>query len=269
VGVIGLGTNNYSVDAAPDLAARRAVLARFGDLDGVTSVIDTAPAYGRSEIVVGQLVAELGIRNRLFIATKVTAVGDDVAQARAMIDASFERLHTDRIDLLQVHSLQGVDVLMPVLEELKAARRIRYIGMTTSRNEQHAAMLDLMRRHGRALDFIQVNYSIEDRAAAERILPLAAEQGLGVLVNMPFGGRRGDNLFARVKDRSLPEWAAEAGAHSWSQLFLRYVVSHPAVTVAIPGTHRVEHAALNLAAAAQPLPDTAMRAHMTAQWDAL
>jgi aryl-alcohol dehydrogenase-like predicted oxidoreductase len=260
--VIGLGTNNYSVTTAEDLAPRREVLQRMSDLGG--KVIDTAPAYGRSEIVVGELLADLGNRDRYFLATKVTAPDGDLAQGRAMLEESFRRLRTPRIDLMQVHNLDGVDVLMPALREAKEAKRIRYIGVTTSRAEQYPQMLSVMRRH--ALDFIQVDYSIDNRAAADEVLPLAQERGIAVLINMPFGGRRSGNLFPKLAGREVPEWAVEAGAASWAQFLLRYVVSHPAVTCAIPGTHRVAHLEDNMRAGRSELPDRAVRTRMEEYW---
>ena len=260
--VIGLGTNNYSVASAEDLAPRREVLRRMAELGG--KVVDTAPAYGRSEIVLGDLMAELGNRDRFFLATKVTAPDGDLARGRAMLEDSFRRLRTQRIDLMQVHNLDGVDALMPALREMKDAKRIRYVGITTSNDEQYPQMIEAMRRH--ALDFIQVDYSIDNRAAAAQILPLAQERGLAVLVNMPFGGRRSGNLFRRLADRELPPWAAEAGARSWAQFLLRYVASHPAVTCVIPGTHRVAHLEDNQGAARGALPDAAMRKRMEEYW---
>ena len=260
--VIGLGTNNYSVTSAEDLAARREVLQRMADLGG--KVIDTAPSYGRSEIVVGELLADLGNRDRYFLATKVTAPDGDVAQGRAMLEESFRRLRTPRIDLMQVHNLDGVEVLMPALREARDAKRIRYIGVTTSRAEQYPQMLSAMRRH--ALDFIQVDYSIDNRAAADEVLPLAQERGIAVLINMPFGGRRSGNLFPKLAGREVPKWAVEAGAASWAQFLLRYVVSHPAVTCAIPGTHRVAHLEDNMRAGRSELPDRAVRTRMEQYW---
>jgi aryl-alcohol dehydrogenase-like predicted oxidoreductase len=260
--VVGLGTNNYSVTAPEDLALRREVLAQMPELGG--TVIDTAPAYGHSEIVLGDLLDDLGTRERFFLATKVTAPAGDVAQGRAMLEDSFRRLRTSRIDLMQVHNLDGVDPLIPVLSEVKAAKRIRYVGVTTSRTEQYPQLIDAMRRH--RLDFIQVDYSIDNRTAAEEVLPLAQERGIAVLVNMPFGGRRSGNLFPRLEGRALPSWAAEAGAGSWAQFLLRYVVSHPAVSCAIPGTHRVAHLEDNLQAGRGELPDRRMRSRMEEYW---
>lgn len=263
--MIGLGTNNYSVTEARDLAARREVLERMAALGG--KVIDTAPAYGRSELVVGELLEGLGNRDRYFLATKVTAPDGDAARGRAMLDESFRRLRTARIDLMQVHNLDGVEAMMPALRDAKAAKRIRYIGVTTSRAGQYPQMLEAMRRY--PLDFIQVDYSIDNRAAADQVLPLAAELGMAVLINMPFGGRRSGNLFPRLAGRQLPPWAADAGAATWAQFLLRYVVSHPAVTCAIPGTHRIAHLEDNMAAGRGELPDRAMRTRMEQYWSEL
>ncbi len=263
--VVGLGTNNYSVTAAEDLAARREVLENMWKLGG--TLIDTAPAYGRSEEVIGELLAQLGNRDRYFLATKVTAPNDDAAAGRAMLDESFRRLRTDRIELVQVHSLNGLNTMMPILQELKDKKGIKYLGATTSSDEQHGAMADALRNY--KMDFVQLNYSIDDREAAARLLPLAQERGAAVLVNLPFGGRRGSNLFARVSGRSVPDWAGEFGATSWAQFFLKYVVSHPAITCAIPGTTKLSHLKDNQSAARGSLPDASMRKRMEAFWDEL
>jgi aryl-alcohol dehydrogenase-like predicted oxidoreductase len=260
--VIGLGTNRFGETTPEALAARRAVLARLPELGG--AVVDTAPGYGKSEEVIGQLVAELGNRDRLWIATKVTADGD-VAQGKKMLDESLRRLRTDRLELVQVHNLQGTALMLPVLREWKQAKRIKYVGVTTSRAEQYDELLGIMKKE--PLDFIQVDYSIGNRGAADKVLPLAAERGMAVLVNLPFGGRR-QNVLAGMKDRPLPPWAAEASAASWAQLFLKYVVSHPAVTVAIPGTTNVLHLEDNLGAARGRLPDAKMRKRIEQAFDA-
>src|ERR1044071_2465389 len=260
--VIGLGTNRYGVTAAADLAARRDVLRRMPEL-GAT-VIDTAPAYGQSEEVIGQLLAELKTRDRMWLATKVTAPSGGAADGRKMLEASFRRLRTDRIQLVQVHSLQGVKEMLPVLREQKAAHKLSYVGVTTSRDAQYGELLEVMRRE--TLDFIQVDYSIADRNAADKILPLAASRGMAVLVNLPLG--RGSAL-AKLSGRALPDWAKDLDATSFPQLFLKYVVSHPAVTVATPGTTKVEHLEDNLGAARGRLPDAAMRRRIEAFFDAL
>ena len=262
--VIGLGTNNYNVTSPEDLAVRRDVLRRMPELGG--TLVDTAPSYGRSEEVIGQLVSEIGNRNRLFYATKVTAQNGDVAAGRAMLDESFRRLRTDRIELIEVHNLMGTDVMLPVLAQLKAAGRIKYVGVTTSNDAQHDALADAMRRH--KLDFVQLNYSLGDREAAQMLLPLAQERGIAVLVNLPLGGRRG-SLFSRVANRSLPDWAADIDATSWAQVFLKYVVAHPAVTCAIPGTTKVSHLEDNQRGGRGRLPDAQLRKRMEQFWDSL
>ena len=266
ISVVGLGTNNYSVSAPDEIAKRSAVIKLMAELGG--KVVDTAPAYGRSEETIGEIIAGLGNRKQLFLATKVVARGGNLQESKASIDESFRRLRTDVIDLLQVHNLQGVDELMPLLNELKSARKIRYIGVTSSRTAQHGQMLDIMRRH--RLDFIQVNYSIEDRDAADNVLSLAHDKGVAVLLNVPFGGRfGGGSVLKKVADRPLPGWAADIDAQSWAQLILKYGVSHPAVVCAIPGTTDVKHMEDNLLAARGRLPDAAMRKRMEQYWDSL
>jgi aryl-alcohol dehydrogenase-like predicted oxidoreductase len=262
--VIGLGTNRYSVTSDEDLAARREVLRRMPELGG--TVVDTAPSYGRSEEVIGQLVGEIGNRDRLWIATKVTAPQNDVARGTQMLHDSFAKLRTDRVELMQVHNLNGVEAMMPVLREWKQDGRIRYIGVTTSSDRQYEQLEQVMRRE--PLDFVQVDYSIGNRSAADRILPLAADRGMAVLLNLPFGGARG-NVVLQMADRPLPDWAAEFDANSWAQLFLKYNVSHPAVTAAIPGTTNVRHLEDNMQAAHGRLPDEAMRRRIEQYFDSL
>ena len=263
--VVGVGTNAYGVTAAEELTARREVLERLPQLGG--KVVDTAPAYGLSEGVIGELVSQIKNRPQLFLATKVTAQNGDVAAAKAMLEESFKRLRTDKIDLIQVHSLRGTDDVIPVLLEMKSAGRIRYVGVTTSSDGQHGDLMAAMRKH--KLDFIQVNYSLGDRESAAEVLPLAQERGTAVLLNIPFGGRRGTSLFSKVGERPVPSWAAEFGAASWAQFFLKYAVAHPAVTCAIPGMTKLKHVEDNLGAARGTLPDAAMRRRMETFWDEL
>ena len=264
VPVVGLGTNNFDVGEPADLAARKEVLQGMPGLGG--SVVDTAPLYGRSEAVIGNLVAELGNRDRLFFATKVMSRDSDGADGKASIEESFRRLRTERIDLMQVHNLAGVEQLIPVLQALKQAKRIRYFGITTSNPAQHPQMMELMKRF--PLDFIQVDYSIDNREVANSVLPLALERHVGVLINSPLGGRRGAaSVFSRVANRPLPDWAAAIDAQSWAQVFLKYVVSHPAVTCALSGTSQLKHLDDNLRGARGRLPDAAMRVRMEKYWD--
>jgi aryl-alcohol dehydrogenase-like predicted oxidoreductase len=260
--VIGLGTNRYGVTEAAELAARRDVLRRMPELGA--KVIDTAPAYGASEEVIGRLVGELKNRDKLWIATKVTAPNASVEDGRKMLDESFRRLRTERVELVQVHSLNGVKEMLPVLREQKKAGRLKYLGVTTSRDEQYTDLLEIMRKE--QLDFIQVDYSIANRNAADKILPLAASRGMAVLANLPLG--RG-NVLDKIKDRPLPDWAKQIDATSFAQVFLKYVVSHPAVTVAIPGTTKIEHLEDNLGAARGRLPDAEMRRRIEKYFDAL
>jgi len=262
--VVGLGTNAFGVSDPAGYAARRDVLARMPELGG--SVVDTARGYGESETVIGRAVAELGNRDRLFIASK-TPMSGDVSGGAAVVEESFRRLRVETLDLMQIHNLHGLETLTPVLLEMKEAGRIRYVGMSTSRDEQYPDLLAALGRF--PVDFVQVDYSIDNRSAAERILPFARERGLAVLVNMPFGGRRSGNLFPQLRDRALPEWATEADVGSWAQFLLKYVVSHPAVTCAIPGTTKVAHLEDNQAAGRGRLPDAPLRARMEAFWDAL
>ncbi|HEX2791830.1 MAG TPA: aldo/keto reductase [Steroidobacteraceae bacterium] len=271
--VIGLGTNAFSEAKLDEL---RALLKRMVELGG--SVIDTAPAYGESEQVIGQLVAALGIRERIFLASKLTAgpqVPGPAAPATQGIFAggyggrdlerSLERLKTDHLDLLQVHNMQGVEQLWPQLIEWKQAKKIRYIGMTTSVASDHPRMIELMRKF--PVDFVQVDYSIANRDAAMSVFPVALERKIAVIANVPFGGRSGANL-TQSQNRPLPPFAAEFGASDWPQLLLKYVVSHPAVTCTIAGSTKVEHLEDNQAAARGALPDAAGRRRIEQSWDA-
>lgn len=248
--VIGVGTNRYRSGDPAYVARLRDTLAAFARLGG--KVVDTAPAYADSESVIGGILRETGIRERLFLATKVDR--DGAEEGRSRIEASFRALGASRLDLVQLHNLRGAATVLGPLRELKAAGRIRYLGITSSSDRQYDEMEAIMRRE--RLDFMQVDYAVGNRGAGERLLPLAAERGMAVLVNLPFG--RGAQ-FRAVGERALPSWAAEIGCASWAQVFLKYVVSHPAVTCAIPGTTQLAHAEDNLGAAREPLPDAAMR----------
>jgi len=261
--VIGVGTNNYSPSTPEERTARRDVLA--GLTAAGAAVIDTAPAYRQSEAVIGELLADIGNRKQAFVATKVTAEGGNLAAGVASIEESKKRLRTDVLDLVQIHSLNGVEVLFPHLNDLKRKGQIRYIGVTTSSGSQHDALVRLIKTQ--PLDFIQVDYSLGNRAAADAVLPAALEKRVAVLVNLPFGGRSDGNLFSRVAGQDLPDWAGEIGAQSWSQIFLKYVVSHPAVTVAIPGMTKLAHLEDNLGAARGRVPDASMRARIEKYWD--
>jgi len=262
VPVIGLGTNVYGRENTPEEYANlKAVIEEMAKVGG--KVIDTAHGYGRSEEVLGRILADLKARDKFFLATKAMAPKDDVAVAREQIEGSFKKLQTDMIDLMFVHNMTGAGVLLPVLEQMKKEKRIRYIGATTSNTSDHAAMAALMRKH--KMDWVQINYSIDNRSAEEEVFPLAQEQGVAVMLNVPLGGRRG-SLFGRVKGRELPAWAKEFDATSWAHLFLKYSVSHPAVTCVIPGTTQVKNLLDNQGAGRGKLPDAAMRKKMDEFW---
>ncbi|MEY3975197.1 MAG: hypothetical protein RLZZ33_252 [Pseudomonadota bacterium] len=263
--VVGLGTNNYSPKTPEERTARREVIA--GLTGGGASVIDTAPSYRESEQTLGELIGEIGNRRQIFLATKVTARGGTREEGIAMLDNSFRMLRAETLDLVQVHNLVGTAVLLPLLREQVAAKKIRYVGITTSQDAQYAEMTSIMKNE--ALDFIQIDYSLGNRGAGDELLPLAADRGMAVLINLPFGGRRDGNLFSRVRDQELPGWANDISAKSWGQLFLKYVISHPAVTCAIPGMTRLANLEDNLAAAQGTLPDAAMRRRMESWWDSL
>jgi aryl-alcohol dehydrogenase-like predicted oxidoreductase len=261
VPAVGIGTSRRYNDPQGEeaMAALRATLARFVALGG--QVIDTAPSYGRAEAVVGQLVGELKLRDKLFLATKVGASSKE--EGLAQTEASFRNLRTDRIDLVAVHNLRDVDNQLAILRDLKRAGRIRALGITTSTDQQYEAFEAVMRRE--ALDTIQVDYALDNRNAADRILPLAREKGVAVMVNLPFG--RGE-VFARLQGKQLPDWAAEIGVASWAQFALKYVLSHPSNPIVIPGTAQVRYAEDNIGAARGPLPDAAMRRRMEQLVDA-
>lgn len=262
--VVGIGTNNYNVTGADELAARRAVLDRLPGLGG--AVVDTAPLYGRAEEVIGDLVAGLHNRDRLFLATKVMTA--DTRAGEASMEESMRRLKTRHIDLMQVHNLIGVEAMVPVLQEWKKAGRIGYYGITTSNPGDHERMMDYMRRL--PMDFIQVDYSLANRGADQELLPLAAQKGIAVIANSPFGGRRAAaSVLGRVAGQPLPDWAGDIQVNSWSQLLLKFVVSHPAVTCTVPGTTAVGHLDDNMAAAHGTLPDDRTRQKMAALWDSL
>jgi len=259
--IIGLGTNRYGV--GPDEAGRaplRASLARFAELGG--SVVDTAPMYRSSESVLGDLIAGLGIRDTLFIATKVDQ--SQRAASVAQMTASLEKLGVDRFDLMQVHNLRGWRENIPLIREWKDAGKTRYTGITTSRSNQYEELESILKQH--KLDFLQINYSLEQREAAERLLPLAAERGMAVVINRAFGGGR---IFRELGDDPLPDWAAEFDCTSWAQFLLKYALSHPAATVAIPGMTKVRHVEDNLLAGHGRMPSPEHRKAMEALYDAL
>ena len=245
--VIGCGTY-IGFDTAPggsDYAQLPGVLETLFAAGG--SVVDSSPMYRRAETTCGELLAAAGSRPKAFIATKVWTSGRESGMAQ--IEQSFARLQTDRIDLLQVHNLLDWRIQLATLRRLKEAGRVRYIGITHYTESAYPEVQAALRAE--KLDFLQINYALDDRAAAERVLPLAQERGVAVLVNRPFGG---GGLLRRLAGKPLPAWAPEIGCTSWAQLLLKFVLSHPAVTCAIPGTGRSDHVRDNLAAGRGEVP---------------
>ena len=259
--VIGLGTNAYGVNDPAEIAARKEVLENFPKLGA--RVVDTARGYGDSEVVIGRLVSEIGNRDQLFIATK-TLIRGEPKPGNAELDEALARLQTNRIDLMQIHNFNALDGLFPLLKEWKQAGKVRYIGVTTSTDDQYPQMINALKTL--PLDFIQVDYSIENRSAGDEILPLAQDKGVAVLGNVPLGGRRG-SLLTKVSGKPLPEWASEIDVTSWPQLLLKYNVSHPAITAVIPGTTKLSHLLANQLAARGRLPDAAMRKRIEEYWE--
>ena len=256
---VGIGTNRFGGDASAR-AGLRATLARFHALGG--QLVDTAEEYGSSESIIGELTADLGVNEELFLASKVRMSGRE-AGIRS-IEQSFARLRRETLDLMQVHDLIDYATQIQTLRALKEEGRLRYLGITTAGDNDPTQTERLLRTE--TFDFLQITYSLDDRRAAERLLPLAADRGVAVLVNRPFG--RG-SIFGAIGDRPLPDWAAEFDCRSWAQFFLKYIISHPAVTCAIPGTRREEHAVDNLGAAFGRLPDAAIRARQERFFDGL
>ena len=256
---IGLGTY-LTFDLLPGQPrdAIREVLRRFWDGGG--RVVDTSPLYGTGEISVGDFATALGITDRLFIADKIWSTGEflaDDSHARRSLEQTMQRLWRDRIDLMQVHSLVNVDQILPVLQNWKREGRIRHLGVTHHELPYFPALAQVVERGN--LDFVQVHYSIQTRQAEERILPAALDKGTAVLVNMPFEKAR---LFKVVEGQRLPDFAWELGIDNWAQFFLKWVISHPAVTCAIPATSNPDHQSENIGALRGPLPDAAMRQRM-------
>ncbi|MFM9922532.1 aldo/keto reductase [Variovorax sp. H27-G14] len=218
-------------------------------------LIDSSPMYGRSEQTTGELLAASGQHDKAFLATKVWTSGREAGIAQ--MEQSFERLRTRRIDLMQVHNLLDWRTHLATLRDWKAQGRVRYIGITHYTASAYAEVEAVLRAE--KLDFLQINYSADAREAEQRLLPLAAERGVAVIVNLPFGG---GGLLRRLRDRPLPAWAGEIGCTSWAQLLLKFVLSHPGVTCVIPGTSRAEHMTDNAAAGKGTYGDAAFwRAH--------
>ena len=268
--IVGLGSSATfrTVAQSEDVSALREVLATLFDNGG--TVFDTAPGYGASEEVAGSLVQEMHATEKVFWATKVNVVPRgstapaDEAEARAQIERSFQYVGKDPIDLIQVHNLRGVPTQLRIINELKEEGRLRYTGVTYTGARGYPELARVMREE--PIDFIGVDYAVDNREAAETILPLAAEKGIAVLVYVPFGRTR---LWARVRGRELPEWAAEFGAQSWAQFFIKFAAAHPAVTTVTPATSKAKNMLDNIGAATGELPDQAMQRRMAEYVDAL
>ena len=256
--VIGLGTwRTFDVNLTSDTRRQlEDVLSLFVKLSG--RVIDTSPMYGRAEEVIGDLSAALGIQNNLFLATKVWSRGRENG-VRSM-ERSMARLRTKRIDLMQVHNLIDVDAHLATLREWKEQGLIRYLGITHYESGAFDEVEKIMRKE--KLDFIQINYSLMEPEAEQRVLPLAQERGFAVIINRPFGG--GD-LFNHVRSKTLPEWAAEFDCQSWAQFCLKWIIANPAVTCVIPATAKARHLEDDMQAGIGRLPDAKMRQQMV-EW---
>jgi diketogulonate reductase-like aldo/keto reductase len=255
--VVGLGTwRVFDVGALPaERTPLKDVLKSLVELGG--RVVDSSPMYGTAESVVGDLAADLAITDKLFLATKVWTSGREAGVAQ--MEQSLKRLRAQRLDLIQIHNLLDWRTHLRTLREWKAAGRIRYLAVTHYTSSAYDELERVLRAE--TLDFVQVNYSLGEREAERRILPLARDRGVAVLANRPFaeGG-----LFQRVRAQAVPPWAAEFDCDSWAQFFLKWILANPAVTCAIPGTSRPQHMVDNLKAATGKLPDTAMRDRMAA-----
>jgi aryl-alcohol dehydrogenase-like predicted oxidoreductase len=267
--VVGLGSSaTFSqVARSDDVSALRDVITAMVELGG--SVFDTAPSYGASEEVAGRIVNELGIADQVFWATKVNVAGRggggaDRAAALAQIETSFQRVKKAKIDLIQVHNLGDVPTQLGILKELKREGRIRYLGVTTTSDRQYGELEQVMRNE--PLDFIEVDYSIANRNVEDVILPLALQRKIGVIVAVPFGRAA---LFPRVAGKPLPEWAKDLDVASWAQFFLKFLIGHPAVTVAIPSTSKPANMRDNMGAAIGRVPDEPTRKRMVEYFDSV
>lgn len=251
---VGLGTSDeFETDGGQSLEPLREVLRRFVALGG--TLIDTAPIYGNAESVIGSLITELGITQRLFVATKVRTYGQQAGIEQ--MERSELLLNKRPLDLIQVHSLVDVETQLDNLRRWQDAGRVRYIGITHSRVSAFDELERLMRNE--KLDFVQLNYSFTEPDAEQRLLPLAADKGMAVLANRPF---ENGAMFRRVKGKPLPAWASEFDCKSWAQFSLKYILAHPAVTCVIPATSNPKHLVDNMGAGRGRLPDERMRRRM-------
>ena len=267
--VVGLGSSATfrTVAQSEDVTALREVLQTLVDNGG--TVFDTAPGYGASEEVAGQIVRELGIQDQLFWATKVNVAprgggSADPEEARTQIERSFEVVGKDPIDLIQVHNLADLETQMPILQELKEEGRVRYIGTTSTSIRSYPELMKAMQDY--PLVFIGVDYAVDNGTSAEAVLPMARDMGIAVLGYVPFGRTR---LWARVRGREVPEWGKAFGADTWGKFFIKFVISHPAITCVTPATSKAANMLDNIGAAFGELPDEATRRRMAEYVDAL
>jgi diketogulonate reductase-like aldo/keto reductase len=256
--IVGVGTWQ-TFDVGNDPSARAPLREVLKLLN--RNLIDSSPMYGSSEAVAGDLIAELGMRDKLFVATKVWTNGRDAGIAQ--METSFRRLRVERMDLMQVHNLADVGTHTKTLLDWKDKKRIRYVGITHHTSSAYAEVERAMKT--RQYDFLQINYSLGEKESERRLLPLAQELKIAVIANRPFAEGA---LFRRVKGKPLPPWAAELGIESWAQYFLKWIVAHPAVTCAIPGTGNPKHMKDNLGGGHGPLPDESERRRMAEYFDA-
>jgi aryl-alcohol dehydrogenase-like predicted oxidoreductase len=267
--MMGLGSSaTFSrLAGSGDVSVLREVLRTLTEHGG--TVFDTAPGYGDAEEVAGEIVNDLAVEEKIFWATKVNVASRgggkaDPDAARTQIETSFKRIGTPTIDLIQVHNLADIPTQFAILKDLKEEGRVRYIGTTSTDADSYDYLVEVMREE--PLDFIGVDYAVDNRESAKTILPLAQERGIAVLVYLPFGRTR---LWNRVEGKELPEWAAEFDASSWAQFFLKFVAAHPAVTAITPATSKPHHMLDNIGGATGRLPDEAMQRRMIEFVDAL
>lgn len=252
--VIGMGT--WQTFDVADPAPMEEVLKVFSELGG--KLLDSSPMYGKSEQVAGDLTAKLGLRDKLFIATKVWIKGK--AEGIAQMESSMKKLRAKPIDLMQVHNLVDVGTHLDTLRGWKKDGIVRYLGITHYTASQHEAVAKLVASE--TLDFLQINYSVGEREAQDKLLPLAKDRGVAVIANRPFAG---GEVFKKLREKPLPGWAKEIDCESWAQVMLKFVVSHPAITCAIPATSKVTHLRDNMKAGLGAMPDEAMRKRIVAE----
>jgi aryl-alcohol dehydrogenase-like predicted oxidoreductase len=261
--VVGVGTAEVYLAEAPDPKFQLLVDSLRTFLENEGRLIDTSPTYGRAEKTLGEIFKRIGPqRERAFIATKISTTGEQ--NGINQWNGSLRDMGVDKVDLLQVHNIRDTDTHLRTIRRLKDEGKVRYVGITTSFKNAYGDFERVMQRE--KLDFIQIDYALDNRSAEERILPLARDKGMAVLINLPFGRGR---LFSKARGKELPTWAKEIEATSWAQVFLKWLIAHPAVNGVIPGTDRPEFAIDNLSAARTRIPDEKTRQAIVKQWEAM